>query len=349
MRRGMRFFAAAIWVLTLPVFLWQVGAGQAAAPATQQEGQQVMVLPGGEPFGMKLFAAGVMVTGFSEITTPKGNLCPAKEAGLKLGDVIISLNEAELRSNDQLIRLVEASAGKEVTLEIKRKETAMTLKAKAVANQKGEWRLGVWVKDSSAGIGTVTFYHPDLGAFGGLGHPICEPETGQKVPLREGQLVKAVIDDFKKAEPKQAGELKGYFASPLSGGQLWGNTDCGIFGSYKGSLPKKEGVAVATPEQVQVGDAVMFTTISGSTPKGYAIRIEKINKSEQETKNLVLRVTDPDLLATTGGILQGMSGSPIIQNGKLVGAVTHVFLGDSAKGYGVFAHTMLKELEKLAE
>ncbi len=314
--------------------------------ATLTRLEEQKVIPGGEVFGMKLFSSGVMVTGFSDITSRDGSsFSPAARSGLSMGDIILSVNGEELDSNGELIELVKNSGGKALLLSVLREETAVRIEVSPKADEKGIYRLGVLVKDSSAGIGTVTFYEPVSGLFAGLGHPICESETGTPIPLRSGEAMPAEIERVNKGSVGEAGELVGSFSSTLPIGRLKGNTECGIIALYEGVLPKKEPIQVATPSQVKKGKALIYATVDDRGVKSYAIEIEEIRNSEKSgTRNLVIRITDEKLIQKTGGIVQGMSGSPIIQNGMLVGAVTHVLIGDPTRGYGVFADTMLRTL-----
>ena len=197
------------------------------------------------------------------------------------------------------------------------------------------------MRDSSAGIGTITYYDPQTAQFGGLGHPICDVDTGEIMPLLSGQVVKVVINDVVKGTSGDPGELKGSFASSKDSGTITSNDETGVFGTLYSNPSQNAALPVALKQEITEGAAKIYTTVSGTTPQEYDIEIEKIDISDTgKTKNMIIKVTDPNLLEKTGGIVQGMSGSPIIQNGKLVGAVTHVLVNDPQRGYGIFIENM---------
>ena len=198
------------------------------------------------------------------------------------------------------------------------------------------------MRDSTAGIGTVTFYNPTNSAFAGLGHGICDIDTAEIMPLGSGDIVPVTISGVVKGEKGKAGELRGYFSSDVPVGSLEANVEAGVYGTLNSAPVNREALKVAMKQEVKTGPAKVLTTIDGGEPRYYDIQIESVNyKNHAMSKNLVICVTDPDLLAKTGGIVQGMSGSPIIQDGMLVGAVTHVFVNDPTKGYGIFAENMM--------
>ena len=205
------------------------------------------------------------------------------------------------------------------------------------------YRCGIWVRDSSAGIGTVTFYDPSTGVFGGLGHAVCDVDTGGVMPLAEGQVVPVSIHGVQKGEAGTPGELQGSFLTTLSCGELRKNTETGVYGVLnRNPAAGREAIPICLRQEVKEGPVQILTTISGTEPALYDAVIEKVSLGDHTpTKNLILRITDPELLSKTGGIVQGMSGSPILQDGKLAGAVTHVFVNDPTRGYGIFAENML--------
>jgi stage IV sporulation protein B len=205
------------------------------------------------------------------------------------------------------------------------------------------------VRDSSAGIGTLTWYNPETRVFTGLGHAVCDVDTGERMPLASGEAADAEITGCRKGRAGNPGELRGRFLSGHLIGTLKRNSASGIYGVLADdvSFPGEgERVPVAARREVLPGRAEILTTIHGTEPERYEIYIERVDSSVNSTRNMVIRVTDPRLLEETGGIVQGMSGSPILQNGKLVGAVTHVFVNDPSRGYAIFAETMLEEAEK---
>ena len=203
------------------------------------------------------------------------------------------------------------------------------------------YQVGMWVRDSTAGIGTMTFHEPSSGSFGGLGHPICDIDTGGVIPISSGEIVNVQINNVKKGYEGIPGELQGSFISGDAIGILSKNNEYGVFGNLFTQSDTSKAMPMGLKQDVEVGEATILTTVEGTIPKEYNISIEKIDYRNNDTaKNMIIRITDEELLDKTGGIVQGMSGSPIIQNGKLVGAVTHVFVNDPAKGYGVFTENM---------
>lgn len=309
------------------------------------------VIPCGQPFGIKMLTEGIMVVRLSDING-KDNSCPAKEAGIHVGDIIISVGGKKITSNEDLSKVISASEGNAVEVVLKRsasenenspdKELTLKLTPEYCNNEKC-YKTGMWVRDSSAGIGTITFYNPLTGSFGGLGHPVCDSDTGELLPLLSGEICNVSITGYKKGSDGSPGELHGRFLSGNQLGILSQNTNSGVFGTIDESPSKNEEIEIADNNEIKTGKAEILTTIKGSQPKKYSINIEQINPDDPDLKNLVIRVTDKTLLEETGGILQGMSGSPIIQNGKLIGAVTHVFVNNSSMGYGIFADTMYSQ------
>lgn len=247
-----------------------------------QEIDTPMLVPCGEPFGIKLRMDGAMVVGMERIETASGQRCPAQEAG-------------------------------------------------------------IWVRDSSAGIGTITFYEPESGSFGGLGHPICDADTGDILPFGSGEAAAVTISQVTKGVSGCAGMLQGSFSDDAPLGELLCNNRCGVFGTLYHNPSAEEAIPMALKQEIQTGAAQILCTVSGDTPKAYDITLEEIDYSGTDsTRNMTVCITDPELLEVTGGIVQGMSGSPILQNGKLVGAVTHVFVDDPTRGYGIFCENMVR-------
>ena len=297
------------------------------------------VIPGGDPIGIKLLSKGVLVVKLGAVD----GVCPAADAGISVGDIILSVDGKEITSNEDIEDAVKGADSNEISITFihGNEEKTVTLKP-ALSKQDGCHKAGLWVRDSSAGIGTLTFYSPDTSGFAGLGHPICDADTNEMFDISEGSVCQTKITGFQKAEDNKAGALEGQFIDGKINGEIISNCDCGIYGVLSSYPEERDAVPVAFKQEVEKGDAEIITTTDGTTPKYYSCKIEQINTDG--TKNLVIRITDPDLLNKTGGILQGMSGSPIIQNGKLVGAVTHVMLDTSDMGYGIFAETMYNEL-----
>lgn len=309
---------------------------------------QVSVL--GTPFGMKLYTEGVLVIDMTDVETENGNVNPAKEAGILKGDYIVSVDGRKIGTNEELSAAVEASAGNEMEFEIKRNGKTKVIRfCAALSKETNSYKIGLWVRDSSAGIGTLTFYSPVTGVVCGLGHGVCDEDTEELLELDSGELVTAEIISVEKGSSGNPGQLKGKFTYNTIGA-IDLNSECGIFSLIKGKLNISNLTEIALKQEVKDGDAQLLCTVNGESPKLFSCSIKKKNAAYlSPTKNLIVTVTDKELLNLTGGIVQGMSGSPILQNGKLVGAVTHVLIDDPTSGYGIFAENMLKTAQGVTE
>lgn len=328
--------------------------GLITVPATVDEASTPVVservlVPGGNSVGVRMDVKGVLIVGLEEIQDEAGDVVnPGLKAGLQIGDTILEINGIKVYRAQEVIQTVNEIRGS-LKLKIQRKEQTLNVKLDPVKSaHDGTYKLGVWVKDKTAGIGTLTFYDPQTGTFGALGHGITDPETGKILNVAEGELVNSRVESVKEGKAGTPGEIRGIFyeaESPL--GNLEKNTEYGIFGHSYDNIESKiyeNPLVVATKDQIKKGPAEILTTISGNKVEKFTIEIEKINDQDSpDTRSMVIRVTDPRLLNETGGIVQGMSGSPIIQNGRLVGAVTHVFVNNPEKGYGIFIDWMLAE------
>ena len=302
----------------------------------------ISLCPGGMPFGVKLSTKGILIIGVSEVDCEGGNKNPCYDAGIRAGDVITKINGEEPCDAEELQIAASGSGGKPIELTVERggeskKYTVSPIKSKS----DGVYKLGLWVKDRAAGIGTVTFYNPENNTFAGLGHGICDAETGALLPMSEGNVFNVRIDGVIRGKAGEPGELKGYFTSGKIGA-LYGNTHFGVFGILA-EKPTNAGdkIPIGLKNEVCEGNATIRCTLGEGGIGEYSVDISKIDTSNRSTKNFVIEVTDPELIQATGGIVQGMSGSPIIQNGKLIGAVTHVLIDDPTKGYGIFIENML--------
>ncbi len=301
-----------------------------------------VVTVGGEPFGIRLYTEGLVVSGISAVPVRGGEKNPAADAGISVGDIILSVNGEKLTNNEQLMSAVESSGGNSIMLEYMHEgKTSSAAVVPATDSELHCYRIGLWVKDSLAGIGTVTFSgYPD-GTFAGLGHGICDSESGSIMPLSQGDIVRADITSVTKGSGGHPGSLNGFFSSGSAVGTISANAQCGLYGTIDKSYCKGETLPLAFRQEVVRGKAVLRTTISGDTPQDYDIEIEDISYNNANiTKNMIIKITDERLLSAAGGIVQGMSGSPVIQNGRLVGAVTHVFINDPSHGYAIFAENM---------
>ncbi len=307
-----------------------------------------MVMVSGAPFGIKMFSDGALVVGFSDILGENGYYNPAKDAGVKLGDRIISAGGSPVHSNEDLTSALEKCSSGSVALQLARGNEQLTLTVQLQQGTANKGKLGVWVRDSSAGIGTMTFWDPLSSCFAGLGHAISDSDTGQSIALLSGEVSRVNITGFDSGAPGRPGELKGEFIEQSGSlGKIASNQTQGVYGTLSQNLG---GTAceIAQPQEISKGPAQILTTISGTEPQRYDVEIERISlRTSDPNKNMVLRVTDERLLQATAGIVQGMSGSPILQNGRLVGAVTHVLVNDPTRGYGIFAQEMLSQMDAI--
>lgn len=307
-----------------------------------REVKEPVLIPCGNPFGIKLLTDGVVVVEVSSFETDSGLRSPAMDAGIKTGDIIKTINGCKITSNDDIADIIEQSGGKKLTVSLTRKGSNIVANiTPGICKADNSYRVGLWVRDSSAGIGTVTFYNPETGVFAGLGHPVCDIDTGVILPLSEGEVVDVTVNGIKKGKSGIPGELIGSFSSQAAVGSLELNCENGLYGIMSKCGVNAEPVPLGMRQEIETGDAYIYTTVDGNRPQKYSIVIEKIDLHDSnDSKNMIIRVTDEALLEKTGGIVQGMSGSPIIQNGMLVGAVTHVFVNNPTKGYAIFADTM---------
>ncbi len=348
--------------ISRPVFLEPVKLGQATVEfkllglipiRTVQVDvlPQLKLIPGGHSIGVVLQSHGVIVVGNSPIQTGDGQfITPAKDAGINVGDTILSINDIPVQSDNQVAEIIDSNGQNQpLNFLIKRGDEQLNISVKPIlCNDTKRYRIGLFVRDSAAGVGTLTFYEPTTRTYGALGHVITDSDTNQPIDCEKGKIVPATVSGIQHGKRGQPGEKIGVF---IEEDQLLGNiqknTQFGIYGHLNAMLNNElysEGIPVASMNQVQTGYAEMLTVVEGQTIERFAIEIQKINLQDSpESKGLVIKVIDPRLLERTGGIVQGMSGSPIIQNGKIVGAVTHVFVHDPTKGYGCFIDWMLME------
>ena len=272
----------------------------------------------------------------------KGGECAAEKAGLSTKDVITSINGKIVNTVSEVIDCIEGCGGNKVNLEVIRDGEMKTISFLPEKDESGIYRAGIWVRDSTAGLGTVTLVNAKTGEFWGLGHGICDSDTGVLMPLLRGSVYDISVVSVRKGKAGAPGELKGYFSSSLSG-ILMKNTAAGVYGRFSewdssACIP----MPLASRQEVKEGDATIYCTLTNGKVTEYSIRIVKITSPKGDAKNFIIEVTDSRLLEETGGIVQGMSGSTIIQNGKIVGAVTHVMVNDPTRGYGIFIENMLK-------
>jgi stage IV sporulation protein B len=292
-----------------------------------------MLIPGGQLVGLELFDGNVYVAAFDE--NPES---PAKEAGLQPGDKIISINSQAVASAADIKNILNR-ADTDVTLQLSRGSSTFEVKLTPQITENGP-RLGIYLKQGTTGVGTVTYYNPQDSSFAALGHGV-NTKHGNLLPMHTGKVYDVSVISVRKGKPGEPGQLMGSLQSCTQLGALTKNTPYGVFGTL-GGVNKSAAIEVADPEDVKTGPATIRSTVSGSLTREYQVEIVKVyGSSKSAGRNMLIKVTDPDLLAATGGIVQGMSGSPIIQDGKLVGAVTHVLVNDPTTGYGIFIENML--------
>ena len=333
-RRMLRRGAALVLAFLLCSPILAMAADVTDSGSTQTSSARMLV-PVGHTIGIKLFARGVLVVKLTDGGTP------AKECGLQTGDVIVKCGGVSVTSSEQFQSLLQKNGDSAMDLQVRRAGDSMTLSVEPEQNDKGVYCIGAWIRDSMAGIGTMTYYDPATGDFGALGHGITDTDTALLMPFSNGSILPSTVKAVKRGETGSAGELRGDFDLDTSLGDLYANTESGIFGTLAVS-----DYAPACQDAVPIGEAVpgpavIRSNVEGDAVEEYEIEILKVVSGTSDGRDLVISVTDPKLLKATGGIVQGMSGSPILQNGKLVGAVTHVLLNDPTKGYGILIENML--------
>ena len=300
------------------------------------------LIPLGRTTGIKLFSKGTMVVEFSKLDCSRN--CPARDGGLHIGDVLLQLNGQPITGNESLTALLGQLKDEKAVFTVLRDGQQKTVGVKAAFDPDlNRYRIGAWIRDSVAGIGTITFVDPQTGVFGALGHGICDADTGQLVTFGTGSVMPSSVAGVEKSKSGTPGQLQGQFDLVHDQGWLVDNCQTGIYGmlTRKELYDGEEALSVAQSDQITTGPATILSNVSGEETREYDVRIVKVYNGDSG-RDLLLEVIDPDLLAVTGGIVQGMSGSPIIQDGKLVGAVTHVLVNDPTRGYGIFIENMLE-------
>ncbi|MBE7091602.1 MAG: SpoIVB peptidase [Clostridiales bacterium] len=300
---------------------------------------------GGQTVGVAMYTNGLLVTDVIAIEDENGNfITPGKDAGIKKGDYLIKANNIKLDDVSNIDAILNNSKGEKIKLSILRGNTTFETEINPVKSKKdGLFHLGLWMRDSAAGLGTITYIDPETNRYMALGHSICDSDTGQILSVRSGRVVECIITGVKKGEKGKAGELKGTFGiNAKQLGTVEDNTKFGILGN-NAYLKKGELVTLGSQKSVETGKAYIYSDFENGEIKKYEIEI--IHKNEQtypSEKSMVIKITDKNLIEKTGGIVQGLSGSPIVQNGRLIGAVTHVMINDSTRGYGIFIENMIQ-------
>jgi stage IV sporulation protein B len=321
---------------------------------------ELRVIPGGDAIGVLVTSEGIIVTGFEEFPGKDGGLIsPSRAAGIAVGDIIVKVNGEKIYDRIQLKLLINKYGRSGAPLDIMVKRGQLLLLKKVIpfyieGNGLGEYKIGAYVDDSAAGVGTLTFYEPESMRYGALGHMISDPNSNRRVDISDGRLVKAEICGINQGTRGRPGEKLGTFQGQTDIiGTVDKNTDFGIFGSLMVTpvfTKGREAIPVAFTDEVREGAAHILTVLDGNKIEKFSVLIQKVVRQKSpDGKGLVIKVVDSRLLKATGGIIQGMSGSPIIQDGKLIGAVTHVFINDPTRGYGILAEWMLREAGVLGD
>lgn len=296
------------------------------------------IIPGGENIGIEIKSKGVMVVGLYEVN---GKYI-AKESGLKVGDIITKINDQKAETIDEMTKII-GSSNETIKINYLRDDKEQTTTMNLIKDENNIYKTGLYVKDEIKGIGTLTFIDPNTKLFGALGHEIIEKSTGQILEVKDGKIYNSKVTNIEPSRDGNPGEKNAIFKDEI--GEIKENTNKGIFGKYNEKLPEKTKYKVAKQNEIKTGEAKILTVLNDEEVKEYKIEILKISDKEEKTKNLLFEITDKNLLETTGGIVQGMSGSPIIQDNYIIGAVTHVVVDSPTKGYGIFITNMLEEAE----
>lgn len=303
------------------------------------------IIPGGETIGIEVNSKGILVVGFYEVDSKY----IGKDAGFEIGDVITEINNTKVSNIEEMVNAVneEASNDNKLDVTIIRDGKSSSLTLNMVCDSSNVCKTGLYVKDEITGVGTLTYIDPKTTIFGALGHEITERTTGERFEIKDGKIFNATVTDNTKSESGSPGEKNAIYDENITYGEIDANEESGIFGKYTSEILEDDALEVGTKDDVKTGEASIRTVLNGNDVKDYTINILNINK-DTDIKNILFEITDQELLNKTGGVIQGMSGSPIIQNNKIVGAVTHVIVNDTKKGYGIFITTMLEDGDKSA-
>lgn len=317
---------------------------------------QIYVYPGGTPVGVKLSTKGVLVVALSDVESTRGKIMsPSAEGGIQVGDIITKVNGKSITNSEELVKIIDNNKDNNLKVLIERNGNVLEKEVKPVKDKENNnYKIGLWIRDSTSGVGTLTFYDDKSKKFAALGHPITDVDTGTILRIKDGEIVESSIISIRKGEKGNPGELRGIFINEdKTLGKVYKNTICGIYGNGDSSLKNSnfnKPIQIALRSEIKEGPAQILTTIDGTEPKFYDIVIEKLlTQDKPGPKSMIIKVTDKRLLNKTGGIVQGMSGSPIIQDNKLVGAVTHVLINKPDVGYGIYIEWMLKDADILTK
>lgn len=300
------------------------------------------IIAGGENIGIKLNAKGVLIVGIYNTS----NSSPAEDAGLKKGDMISSIDGWDIQNIEDMASKISQSSTGEIKIDYIRNKKKYSSILKLHKDNNGIYKTGLYVKDSITGIGTLTYIDPKTKKFGALGHEIIEQSTGKLLEIKDGKIFNSTVTGVVPSKDGNPGEKQAKYDIEKTTGTIFENTTRGVFGNYTDKIPNKQEYKVAKKDDIKTGEAKILTVLDGNNVLEYKVNIIKINNNDNKTRNFIFDITDEKLLNKTGGIIQGMSGSPIIQNDKIIGAVTHVVVDDPHKGYGIFITNMLEESEK---
>ncbi len=325
---------ACVPAVTLAAAIW-LSADALALEASE-------LIPVGDAVGIEVKMDGVLVAEAGKVETGSGEASPARDAGICPGDVIISVNGRAVSTAAEFLSAAASFDGSPVSLVVKREGREISFNLSPAQTEEGSWQLGLWLRDGVSGMGTVTFFDPASGTYGALGHGINDLRSGELMPIDSGSILEAEVTEVVPGAVGSPGELRGAIDKAHVLGSLESNSICGIFGhASPEEFSAGSPLPVASPEEVVLGEASILCNVSGRETKEYAVEICRVYRGEDEVRSMLLCIRDSELLSVTGGIVQGMSGSPIIQNGKIVGAVTHVLVNDPTRGYGIFIEKML--------
>ena len=308
----------------------------------------IKVVPVGKAIGMKLYTEGVLVVGVSEINGKK----PYENSGIQEGDTIIEINNKQIENTNDLIETVNGSNGKTLEVKYKRNTQIITTSIEPAKVDDKEYKLGLWVRDAAAGVGTMTFYDPESKMFAALGHGITDIDTSELITIANGELTTTNIISIIKGQRGKPGEIRGTIENSQNLGNIYKNTSFGVYGKLKNTnnieVTSRQEMNIALRDEIKTGKAEILCELENGKTEKYEIEIKKLYLNNNENnKSMVIKITDEKLINKSGGIIQGMSGAPVIQNGKFVGAVTHVLVNDPTVGYGVFADIMIKQLKEV--
>ena len=312
--------------------------------------EKTTVIPIGQVAGLKLYTDGALVVGMSEIKGMDNQTYkPYENSGIEEGDRIIKVEDTSIKNAQELIDLVNASNGDSLEITYIKDEETLVCSINPVQSSDGQYKLGLWVRDSAAGIGTMTFYQPSTGKFAALGHGITDIDTGELIQISNGEFITTTIMSIVKGLAGNPGKIQGTIDSQTEVGKIYKNSNLGVYGQITDvsalNIDLSKEYQVAARDEIKLGKATVICSLDGNTAKEYEIEIEKIFlNNNDDNKSMLIKITDDELIEKTGGIIQGMSGSPIIQNGKFIGAITNVLVNDPTQGYAVFGDIMIKEM-----